>query len=213
MVLEFLFGFLLNYTPSLSVFIFAIIILVVINIFYKLLINQEHAKQIKQRTKEISKEMKEAQKAGDKEKSKKLMGELLTENNKMMRMTLKPMLVSLVVVIILLPSLALFYGDKIVTINNDAGSVELNGATYTVEKQDNNVKVGDASCNVPCMTKIGGDTYKITPEGSNVKFAQVVATTPFAFPFFGSNFGWLGWYIIASIPLVIIIRKVMKIYM
>jgi len=56
-VLEFVFGFLLNYTPALSVFIFSIIILVVINIFYKILVNQNDAKMTKERTKEISRQI------------------------------------------------------------------------------------------------------------------------------------------------------------
>ncbi len=213
MVLEFLFGFLLNYTPALAVFIFSIIILFVINIFYKILVNQNEAKATKERTKEISREMKEAQKSGDKDKSKRLMGELMSQNSKMMRMTMKPMIVSLIVVVILLPSLATFYGDKIVTINDGKGSVTLGGNAYVVEKIDGTVKVGEASCSIPCTTEVAGSAYRVSLEGSNVKLAQIVAVTPFALPFFGSAFGWLGWYIISSIPLVIIMRKFMKIYM
>ena len=212
MVLEFVFGFLLNYTPALSVFIFSIIILVVINIFYKILVNQNDAKMTKERTKEISRQMKEAQKAGDKDKSKKLMSDLMSENSKMMRMTMKPMIVSLVVVIVLLPSLATFYGDKIVSISDNKGSAVLDGTTYQVEKSDGMVKVGETSCSIPCTMEIG-DSYKVTQEGSNIKLAQIVAVAPFSIPFLGDSFGWLGWYIISSIPLVIIIRKTMKIYM
>ena len=212
-MLEFLFSFLLAYTPALAVLIFSIIILIVINIFYKILINQNDAKQIKQRTKDISKEMKEAQKAGDTARSKKLMSEMLTENNRMMKMTMKPMIVSLIVVIILLPSLATFYSDKMVVIKDGAGSVVLDGNTYSVQKADNTVSIGDTSCQIPCQTEIGKHTYKISLENSNVKVAQIVATLPFALPFLGSTFGWLGWYIICSMPLVIIIRKAMKIYM
>ena len=213
MVLEFIFGFLLNYPPAFSVFVFSIIILFVINIFYKILINQNDAKQTKERTKEISRQMKEAQKAGDKDKSKKLMGELMSQNSKMMRMTMKPMIVSLIVVIILLPSLATFYGDKIVTLTDNKGSVALDGTAYQVEKSGSTVKVGENSCSMPCTTEIAGNDYRILPEGSNVKLAQIVAVTPFSIPFLGTSFGWLGWYIICSIPLVIIIRKAMKIYM
>ncbi len=214
MVLESIFGFLLNYAPALSVFIFAVIILVVINIFYKLLINQNEAKQLKQRTKDISKEMKEAQKSGDKEKSKQLMSQLLTENNKMMKMTMKPMIVSLIVVIILLPSLATFYGDKIVAIQDGKGSVTLNGAAYQIEKSsDSLIRVGGGDCQLPCTSELGGYNYKITPEGSSIKFAQVVAVLPVSLPLLGSSLGWLGWYIIISIPLAIIVRKAMKIYM
>src|SRR3989344_2376358 len=192
MVLEFLFGFLLNFPPAFSVFIFSIIILFVINIFYKILVNQQHAKEVKQRTRDISKEMKEAQKAGDKDKSKKLMGELMSQNSKMMRMTMKPMIVSLIIVVILLPSLATFYVDKIVSLT------------------DGTIRVGETSCQMPCTSKIAADTYKIVPEGNNVKLGQVVVVMPVAFPFVGGSFGWLGWYIICSIPLVIIMRKFMK---
>lgn len=212
-MLEFLFSFLLVYTPAFAVLIFSVIILIVINIFYKILINQNDAKQIKQRTKDISKEMKDAQKAGDTARSKKLMSDLLTENNRMMKMTMKPMIVSLIVVIILLPSLATFYSDKIVVLQDGKGNVTLDRTAYQIQKTDNTVSFGSASCQMPCQTKIGKYNYKISLENSNVKVAQIVATLPFALPFLGSTFGWLGWYIICSVPLVIIIRKAMKIYM
>ena len=210
-MLEFLFNFLLGYAPSLSVVIFSVIILIVINIFYKVLVNQDNAKQIKQRTKDINKEMKDAQKAGEKEKQKKLMSDLLTENNKMMKMTIKPMIISLIIVVILLPSLAMFYGDKKIDANQN--NVTLDGSNYQLEKTSNNVSVGNVTCSLPCKTPIGRYTYKITPEGNGIKIALIVATLPVSLPFLGDTFGWLGWYIICSIPLVIIIKKSMKIYM
>lgn len=209
-MLEFLFSFLLSYTPPLSVLIFSVIILVIVNIFYKILINQNDAKQLKQRTKDISKEMKIAQKAGDKDKSKKLMSQLLQENNKMMRMTLKPMIVSLIVVVILLPSLATFYGDKIV---QPGGNVTLSGTPYQIQKDGSMVTVGSVSCSTPCTTRIGQHSYKITQQDNGIKIAQIVAVLPITIPFFGNSFGWLGWYILCSVPLVIVIRKAMKIYM
>lgn len=212
-MLEFLFSFLLNYTPALSVLIFAAIILFVINIFYKILINQEQARQIKQRSRELNREMKEAQKAGEKEKSKKLMSEMLAENSKMMRMTMKPMLVSLIIVVILLPSLASLYGDRLVSIENGKGSVALGGTDYQIGKTGNALRVGDTGCEMPCTAKIGRFDYKITQEGSSAKFAQIVAVLPIALPMLGNSFGWLGWYVIVSIPLAILLRKAMKIYM
>lgn len=213
MVLEFIFGFLTNYTPAFSVFIFSVIILIVINIFYRILINQNDAKNIKERSKEISAQMKEAQKAKDSEKSKKLMGELLVNNNKMMKLTMKPMIVSLIVVIVLLPSLSTFYGDKTIALQDNKGNVTIDNQNYAIEKTDNTVKIGDVSCSLPCTTEIGAHAYKINQEGNGIKFAMIVATMPVGLPVLGSTFGWLGWYIICSIPLVIIIRKAMKIQM
>ena len=207
-MLEFIFSFLLNYAPALSVFIFSIIILIVINIFYKILVNQNDARLIKQRTKDIGKQMKDAQKAGNTEHSKKLMGEMLSENNKMMKMTMKPMIVSMIVVILLLPSLGTFYGDKTVA---NGGSLMLDGSNRTVSNNAGSISIDGIACNPAC--KIGRYNYKVTNEGKDVKVAMVTTVLPISIPILGNMFGWLGWYIICSMPLVIIIRKSMKIYM
>lgn len=212
-MLEFIFGFLLNYTPALSVFVFSVIILIVINIFYKILINQNEAKQIKDRSKEISAQMKEAQKAKDTDKSKRLMSELMQNNNKMMKLTMKPMIVSLIVVIVLLPSLSTFYGDKIVALQDNKGSVTLSGQNYTLEKSNGLVRIAGGDCVTPCTVELANHNYKVTQDNDNINVAMIVTTLPITLPFLGNTFGWLGWYIICSMPLVIIIRKAMKIQM
>src|SRR3989344_4733584 len=132
-MLEFIFAPLTFYAPAISVLIFSVIILFIINIFYRILINQNDARHIKQRTKELSKEMKEAQKAGNTDKSKALMSEMLGQNSKMMKMTMKPMIISLIIVVVLLPSLATFYGDKIAPMTDGQGSIMLNGNTHQIE--------------------------------------------------------------------------------
>lgn len=40
-------------------------------------------------------------------------------------------------------------------------------------------------------------------------FAGPVAVLPFSLPFFGSDFGWLMWYILASMPLTYVFRKML----
>src|SRR3989338_8682470 len=121
--------------------------------------------------------------------------------------------VSWIVVIVLLPSLSTFYGDKIITLQDNKGSVTLSGQEYTLEKTNNDLTIGTISCSLPCTTEIGSHNYKVMPEGNGIKFAMIVAVLPVSLPFLGNMFGWLGWYIICSMPLVIIIRKAMKIYM
>ncbi len=209
MVLEGIFGFLLGYPPVIAVLIFSIFILVIINIFYKVLIKQDDAKALKERSKEISKEMKEAQKAGKTEESKKLMGEMMNNNSKLMRMTMKPMLVSLIVVMIFLPTMNTFYGDKFAGV--DDGQISLHGVDYDFAVEDGSISVAGEDCN-NCIVKLGDSPYRIALQDETVKFAQVVATTPIAFPVLGDSFGWLGWYIITSFPIVVITRKFMKIH-
>ncbi|MCX6815948.1 MAG: EMC3/TMCO1 family protein, partial [Candidatus Aenigmarchaeota archaeon] len=103
MNLESVFGFLLNYNPTIAIIIYAFLVLLLINIFYKILIKQQDAKQLKEKMNEINKQMKEEQKAGNKEKANQLVGEMMHANSTLMKMTMKPMIVSFIIVIILLP--------------------------------------------------------------------------------------------------------------
>lgn len=216
MVLEFLFDPLLALSPALAVLIFSAIILFIINIFYKLLINQRAAKAIKDRQKELSKKMQEERKAGNTDKMNALMKESLGENSKLMRMTMKPMIVSFVVVIIFLPWLNGVYGDVASPVQNNTGMVALAGANYTFSASGNDISVEGASdykgqCDGRCLL-INDRAYEVRKEGNTAIFAPIVATLPFALPLLGYTTGWLGWYILVSIPLVIILRKLMKIY-
>ncbi|MBI4170080.1 MAG: DUF106 domain-containing protein [Candidatus Aenigmarchaeota archaeon] len=216
MVLEFLFNPLLSLSPALAVLIFSGIILVIINVFYKVLINQNAAKAIKDRQKEISKKLQAERKAGNTDKMNALMKESLQENSKLMRMTLKPMIVSFIIVIIFLPWLHSVYGDGFGQISDSKGTVKLNGVDYSFSIDNNGITVDNAAaykgpCDAQCVA-VNGNAYEITREGDKVKFGPIVASLPFALPLLGYTAGWLGWYILVSIPLVIIIRKLMKIY-
>lgn len=216
MVLDALFGFLLAYNPAIAVTIYSFIVLVLINIFYRILINQNDAKQLKEKTKELNKQMKEAQKTGNKDEVNKAMSEVMRENSKLMRMTMKPMIISFIIVILLLPWMADSYGDRIVALGNSTGEMNYQGTKYQIEKTDNGVIVKTAtqsiSCTFPCTEKIDKNLFEISKQDTNAKFMPVVALLPISLPFIGNVLGWLGWYILVSIPLVILIRKFMKIY-
>ena len=105
-----------GYDPYMAIIFVAIIILLIINVCQRLLINQAKANEVKARTKELSAQMKEYQKEGKTDKTKELLSEMMAENNKLMRMNMKPMIVSLIVVILLLPSMATVYGSNSVVV-------------------------------------------------------------------------------------------------
>jgi uncharacterized membrane protein (DUF106 family) len=213
MVLDVIFGFLLPFDPVVAVTIFAIIILVLINIFYKILIKQHEAKELKEKTKELNRQMKEAQKAGNKDESNKLLSEMMRENSRLMRMTMKPMIVSFIIVILLLPWPAGVYGDKFVKMENNAGELDFQGTKYQVQATDNKISINQVElCTMPCTEKIGSMLFEVNQESDNIKFAPVIALLPVSLPFVGNSLGWLGWYILTSIPLAVLIRKFMKIY-
>jgi len=221
-----IFGGFLGFSPALIVIIFAIIVLVIINIFYKVLIDQEEAKRIKQRSRELSKQIREKQKAG--ESTKETMVEMMKENNRLMKMQFKPLIISLLIAALILPGMNTLYGDVKVPLNNQTGNFTMvmnNGAVsniiagefpergqvFTFTKVDNKLMINDIECQLTCIKEINSANWKISQEGESIKFARIIVFIPVSIPFWSNTFGWLGWYIILSIPLAIIIRKMMKI--
>jgi len=212
-MLDFLFGFLLTFEPVIATAIFAAIIIIVINVFYRILINQRDAKQLKENVKELNKKMKEEQKAGNTEKVKEIMSDVMKENSRLMRMTMKPMIVSFVIVIVFLPWLAGVYGDMTVATVNGTGNLTIMNRTYLVEENQNSIKINELNinCTLPCEKAIENFDWRIKKESGNIKFSRAVVRMPFELPVFGYYLGWLGWYILVSIPVMIITRKLMKI--
>jgi len=219
-----LLDFISIFEPSIGIIIFATIVLGIINLCYKYLVNQKEAKIIKLRIKELSEEMKKYQKEKNIEKVNEILRESMQENSKLMRMTMKPMLISFIVIIILLPGIANLFVYSAPLINN-VGNVTINNEIYYVEKSDGLiiVKGNDFFANFSTSTKVnkqisGGAWYISYKQGGlfggpeRVEFERVVAFLPgFSLPIVGNDFGWLGWYILVSIPLAIIIRKVLGI--
>jgi uncharacterized membrane protein (DUF106 family) len=121
------------------------LIVFIISIFYRFLINQNEIRELKTNLKEKQSKMRELQKTNPQE-ANKVLNETLTLTNKQMRMSMKPMLLTLVVVGITLPYF-------------------------------------------------------------NQLFPGAVVKLPFTLPFLGNEFEWLMWYIIVSIPLGQLFRK------
>lgn len=123
------------------------IIVFLISIFYRFLMNQNELKELKSNLKEKQAKVKELQKSNPQE-ANKVLTEVLTLSNKQFKMSMKPMLLTLVVVGLVLP----YFGQI---------------------------------------------------------FIGAVVKLPFVLPYFENDFGWLAWYIIVSIPLGQLFRKLM----
>ncbi len=215
-MLGFLFAPLLVFKPVIVVSIFSTIILITINLLYRFLANQSEIRQIKERMNGINKEIKEKQKSGDTAEANKLMAEVMQENSRMMKMNMKPMMASFVIVILFLPWLSATFSDQVINLEGGSGEVTIAGETYMVEKTGSKVEVtgsSSVSCEPPCRKSIGGSLWNIYEDGDLVHFQMVVAVLPVALPFFGDDLGWLGWYFIFSVPMIILIRKILKISM
>ena len=218
---DFLFNPLLAIEPMIVVIIFAGMILFIINICQRFLVNQEEAKEIKESVRELSKRMKEEQKQGNTEKANELMKETISKNSKMMSMTMKPMLVSFIIIILLFPWLANTYGDKTAVLEDNKGELKIDDVVYNVQRDGNEIIINDESCEHPCVREFDNKQWLISYKEAGcflffcnperIEFARIIAFLPVTLPFFGNDLGWLGWYLIISIPMAIIIRKALKI--
>ena len=141
------FGPVLSLPPILSELVIAGVISIIITLFYKKMVNQNELKELKEEQKKLQERTKELQKTNP-EEANKLTGEMLKLTNKQMKMNFKPMLPTLLLVIVLFPWVASLYSGA-------------------------------------------------------------VALLPFTLPYFGNDFGWLMWYIVVSVPMSQVFRKML----
>lgn len=202
---------LLPFHPAIVILIASFFVLFLINLGYKFLINQDEAKRIKSRISDLRKKMDEYKE--DKKKTTEIFSEVMKENSTLMRMTLKPMLLSALIVLLVIPFATEQFGDKFV--EGGKGNVTIAGSVYQAEVSPDSVKVTgneNFECALPCRKSFAGGVWNIEKENSKTKFAMIVAFPPLSMPFFGDDIGWVGWYITVSIPLVLLLRKLLKIY-
>lgn len=191
-------------------FLFTAVIVFITTLAYRFLINQSELKQLKDSLKEKQARMKEVQKTSP-EEAKKVMAETLSLSNKQLRMTMKPMMVSLIIFFVALPFFGEAYGDKTINLNSNISNFTLDGANYNLQLNQGSISIDSLQCNIPCDKQaIGNYKWNINMDNnSTVRMSRVVALLPFSLPYFGSDFGWLAWYIITSFALNFVFRKIL----
>lgn len=198
---------------ALFVLLFSVLVLFVMNIPYKFLINQNEARAIKARVKELQEKSKYVRRQGNQKMASQIMGDSFRESSKLTKMSLKPMLLSLVIVFIALPLLSNAYSDHVVELKDNKSNITINGNTYDISVADKVITIGNVTCESPCMKKnIGGGLWNVNVNSNKVEFARIVALLPVSLPVLADDAGWLGWYLIISIPVMILQRKLMKIH-
>lgn len=183
------------------------ILLLVINAFYRVLINQDKAGEVKARMQELNAEARKA----PPERQKELMSQSMAQQQALMRMNMKPMLLSFVVVAILLPWLGAYYHDVDVSLADGTGSFAIANGNYSASVTNGTITISGSgeqvSCQMPCGATLAGNRWTVSVlESNKVRLALVAAVLP-PLPLVGGwQLGWIWWYIIASIPLAIIVR-------
>ncbi len=155
MVFEFIYGIfdgifapITSVSPVATVATVATGIALFLTALNKLMVDQNKIKMIRQEMKRLQAEMKKAQDAGDDKKMKKMLGTNLDLTHQQFSLTMRPLMASMVFVMLILPWL-------------------------------------------------------------RHSFADLSVALPIGLPLVGNAVGWLGLYIIVSMPATVVFRKVM----
>lgn len=200
-----------GFSPIVAVSIVAVVALFIINICYKYMMDQEEAKKMKKENKELNKKWKKMQKE-DPEKAKKFMNEMMSSNNKLMMMSMKPMIVSMVIILLILPGIANVYGN--INLGENQTSVVLYDVNYTIQQKPNEIILSNGNeirCELDCRKQIGETYWNIKERDNGIEMERIVALLPISLPLFGNDLGWLAWYFICSIPLMIVIKRLLNV--
>ncbi|MFH1431784.1 MAG: EMC3/TMCO1 family protein [archaeon] len=220
--IEAIFAPLIKMGPIYAITGISTVISLLLSIAYKFLVNQSKVKYIRAELKELKTKMNAAKKKGSEKELKSLFDKSLKLNNQQLMLNMKPLMASMVLITLFLPWLGYAYGDINVPIENNRG-------TYTYDKTPENFMITENSA--PTITfensalnpakdgdeiRIADRTYKIDIEKkddkiSNVKFTGFRADLPFKLPIFGNIVGWLGLYIIISMPTTFLFRKILNV--
>lgn len=208
--------------PLYAIAAVSITISLILAFAYKFLANQSKIKYARTELKELKTKMDAAKKKGNQKEMQKLFEKSLQLNNEQLMLNMKPLLASMVLIALFLPWLAYAYGEVKAPVIDNKG-------TYIYDKTNESFIITQNS--EPVITfdntaiktvkngdkiQIGARTHKVVIEQSDnkvnaVKFEGYVANLPFTLPIFGSTVGWLGLYIIISMPATFLFRKMLKV--
>lgn len=211
----------------------SLLISFVFSALYLVLVDQQKMKRIKAETKEAQEKMKKAQKEGNDKEIKALFSNSMKLNNEMMKLAMKPIIASMLIFFMIIPWMYANYGDinaKIIdgkgelvyaAVKQNAGHIPLN---ETVTVSDNTFIISGKTYTIgnkfDFAGKTWGTSYNPDARGFFEKFRNVPVygtltlenarfNLPFNFPGVGSKIGWLGIYILISIPTTILFRKIL----
>lgn len=199
-----------NFGSILTVSILAVVLTLIITLIYKKFSNQEEIKSLKNRMKEIKKKMDSARKENNIEEMNKYLQESLEINNKIMFMNLKPMLITFLIVIFILPWLHYTF-DKTLSFNDEFRFFNFRG-NFTYE--DNKLYLNGIELENGKVVDLNGkwEVKNVDFQNKKVRLSKVFIELPFSLPFVGKNIEWIGFYILISIPSSLLFRKLLDVH-
>ncbi|MFP4116639.1 MAG: DUF2208 family protein [Candidatus Aenigmatarchaeota archaeon] len=198
-----------------GVFLISVAISFVISLLYKVLMDQEELKEIKEKMNELQEKSKEAREEGNEEEAMEYTQKTMKHSKKQMKMQFKPMMATFIIIIpifwFVMPGL---YPSATVNLA-ETNTLEYGGLekTVTLENEDPlEVTVDGETLQENGVVRINDHRLKLTEYRAGqeqLEFSRVAVQLPVSLPFWGSALGWLGWYILISLGVSQVFRKLM----
>lgn len=211
----------------LTVACLSLLLSLLFSFMYKLLMDQERAKELKDKMNDYKQEMKEEREKGNQDKANKLMQKSMKLNSKFFKMSIKPMLASMVIVFLILPWMSSQFsansrlsqqnGEFVGNFSYCGTTVNIRGtnASQPLEFEDH----GQAAAGeYITIEKSDWEVMKVKQtkqdekESLQVKLELSFIKLPVGIPLAGKSLGWLGFYIIISLPSTYLFRKLLGVH-
>ncbi|MEA2004633.1 MAG: EMC3/TMCO1 family protein [archaeon] len=214
---------LLDMDPVYAVVILSSFLSLIFSLANKVMVNQDKLKHVKSEMKKIQQEIKKARKKNNEKELSKLWEKSMKMNHQQLTMVLKPMVVSMLLIFMVFPWMRFTYGDVVSPVNDSSFIFERGDYEneFSVNmRSDDSVAIKDMSSG---KSYVPGDivvlderewTVRYDPpkdeEGiAKFVFSSMKVKLPISIPFVGDAVGWLGFYILVSIPTTIVFRKLL----
>jgi len=204
--------------PHQDILIWAVVLSFIITVIYRVLTKPEEMRKLKEELKFYREKSNEAQKRKDTKKSQEYLSEMMKVSQKQFRMNMKPMFVSMFIVILLLGFIHQTYSGVVVETNdNGIGYFSFAGFNHTLRVENEKVSIDtndngefsdDESYSKEDVAEIGDIHWHVFPEEDKASM-YILVRMPFPLPIFGYYLNWLGWYIICTLPATWILRKLL----
>ena len=204
-----------------------------ITIVYRVLTNPDEVRKMKDDMKFYKEKMNDAKKSGDKAKMNEYANEMLKASQGQFKMSMKPMMVTMLVFMVLLGWINTNFGGVIADFGDEDaffiyGDVEhlltyegnaedfVTGVDFNDDKMftdDEMFQKGDIFEYKETfwrpIAKSEGFYFLATEQDDSVHFEMLIAKLPFTLPFIGNYVTWFWWYMFISLPATFVLRKVM----
>ncbi len=233
-----LFGFydtlfqpILSLGPLPSLAIFSGLLAGMFSIIYYIFLDIEAMDELKEKINEKQEKRKEAQKNDNVDEATEHMKEAMSLNQEMMMLNFKPMIVTMVFVAFIFPWLGATFAPTVdlqqtnnttfegeFQFNGQSNQVTVVNETEPVVKMDGQnssiggqVKAFGVDWDVVRFGEDKGGFFSSGSDGHVLKMNARFVDLPFSIPLAGAALNWLGTYILISMPLTFLFRKMLGI--